>query len=100
MEYIINCFKNYANFNGRARRKEYWSFFLFAFILGFIALLISEDLYSIVFLGLIMPSISVAARRMHDVGESGWMQLIPFYNLYLFCKDSDPSDNKYGPKVK
>tara|TARA_B110000196_G_scaffold200964_1_gene172099 strand:+ start:831 stop:1133 length:303 start_codon:yes stop_codon:yes gene_type:complete len=100
MEHIINCFKNYANFDGRARRKEYWFFVLFTFICLNVLSLINETLYLIGFLGLLLPSINVASRRMHDIGESGWMQLVPFYGLYLLCKDSEPSDNKYGPKVK
>jgi uncharacterized membrane protein YhaH (DUF805 family) len=100
MEHIINCFKNYANFDGRARRKEFWFFLLFQIICMTVFSLINETLYLIGSLGLLLPSINVASRRMHDIGESGWMQLVPFYNLYLYCKDSEPSDNKYGPKVK
>ena len=97
---VKSCFKNYANFNGRARRKEFWFFFLFQFILLTVVASINDTLYLIVFLGLLLPSVNVASRRMHDVGESGWMQMIPIYNFYLLCKDSEPLDNKYGPKVK
>lgn len=100
-------FENYANFNGRARRKEYWMFFLvnviIAFILGFVAGLISPKLvmianvYSLVVL---IPGIAVAIRRMHDVGKSGWFVLIPIYNLILACTEGEKGSNVYGADPK
>jgi uncharacterized membrane protein YhaH (DUF805 family) len=95
--------ENYANFNGRARRKEYWMFFLvnliIGFILGFVAGLISPSLTiigNIYSLAVLVPGIAVAIRRMHDVDKSGWFILIPFYNIYLACQDGTTGPNQYG----
>ncbi len=108
---VKKCISNYANFNGRARRSEYWWFFLFSFILRIISMLIdisilntSPDgigvLSTIVGLGLLIPSIAVAVRRVHDVGKSGWFILIPIYNLVLFCTNGDAGTNEYGSDPK
>jgi len=97
-------FENYANFNGRARRSEYWYFILANTIISVILnnllpLVITPKL---AFLGIIyslvvlIPSIAVLVRRMHDTGRSGWYCLIPFYNLILACTDSDEGTNEYG----
>lgn len=93
MEYIINYFKNYTNFDGRARRKELWFFYLFCFIAGFVSATMNKTLSSIVFWVLFLPQIAVASRRIHDVGKSGWFQLIPIYNIVLYCTNSEPLDN-------
>ena len=100
-------FENYANFDGRARRKEYWMFFLvniiISFALGFILGLISPALglaANVYSLAVLIPSIAVAIRRMHDVGKSGWYILIPIYNLILACTEGDKGPNEYGPDPK
>jgi uncharacterized membrane protein YhaH (DUF805 family) len=100
-------FGNYANFNGRARRKEYWMFILattlIRFVLGFIIGLISPDLVLIghlYSLAVLVPSISVAVRRMHDVGKSGWFLLLPIYSLILACKEGEIGPNQYGADPK
>lgn len=100
-------FENYANFEGRARRKEYWMFFLanmiISFALGFILGLISPSLglvANVYSLAVLVPSIAVAIRRMHDVGKSGWFILIPIYNLILACTEGDRGTNAYGPDPK
>ena len=105
MNYYIKVLQNYANFNGRARRSEYWYFVLFNFIisivLGFIAGAIGfELLVTLYSLAVLIPSIAVGVRRMHDVGKSGWFILIPIYNLVLACTDSLAGDNEYGPNPK
>lgn len=103
--------ENYANFNGRARRAEYWWFMLGNFILGIIAMIIDGVIgialmgpygpfYSILLLATIIPSIAVAVRRMHDVGKSGWFILIPIYNLILAFTEGDRGQNEYGPDSK
>ena len=106
--------ENYANFNGRARRKEYWMFFLvniiIAFVLGFIAGLISPKLViiaNIYSLAVLIPGIAVAVRRMHDVGKSGWFYLVAFipfvggiWILILFCTEGTQGPNQYGPDPK
>nr|WP_231372743.1 DUF805 domain-containing protein [Aureivirga sp. CE67] len=98
--------KEYANFNGRARRKEYWMFVLFNSIISVILTLIGfvaigndiiGNLYS---LAVLLPSLAVGVRRMHDVGKSGWFILIPIYNLILFCTDGDRGENEYGANPK
>ena len=107
-------FHNYANFKGRARRKEYWMFhlfyILFIVILGIFADFVDEAfafLVIIFMLAMIMPVISVTARRLHDVGKSGWLQLITLIPLIgaivllvFVCKDSDPLENEYGTSPK
>ena len=100
-------FENYANFDGRARRKEYLMFFLanfiisfgLAFVLGLISptLGLAANVYS---LAVLIPSIAVGVRRMHDVGKSGWFLLIPIYNLILACTEGDKGANEYGADPK
>ncbi|WP_431243399.1 DUF805 domain-containing protein [Flavobacterium sp. P21] len=99
--------ENYANFNGRARRREYWLFFLgniiIAFILSFVAALISPSLSiigNIYSLAVLIPGIAVAIRRMHDVGKSGWFILIPIYNFILACAEGEKGSNQYGSDPK
>jgi uncharacterized membrane protein YhaH (DUF805 family) len=105
MNYYLKVLQNYANFSGRARRKEYWMFVLFnfiaSFILGFIGGLLDfpllANLYS---LAILLPSIAVAVRRMHDVGKSGWYVLIPIYNFILCVTEGNNGENEYGPDPK
>lgn len=97
---------NYANFNGRARRKEYWFFMLFYYVLYFLfmGLTFINSYFAILNLilafGLLVPSIAVTIRRMHDSGKSGWFMLVPFYNLYLVFKAGDIGSNQYGEDPK
>jgi len=105
MNYYLKVLKQYADFNGRARRKEYWMFVLFNFIVGFLisitgGMMGAEILYTIYSLAVIIPSIAVGVRRMHDVGKSGWYLLIPIYNFILACTDGDSGDNEYGSNPK
>lgn len=107
MNYYLSVLKKYATFNGRARRSEYWYFFLFngviAFVLGFLEGLISIGtpiLSSIYSLAVLIPGIAVAIRRMHDVGKSGWFVLIPIYNLILACSNGEVGENEFGPDPK
>ena len=93
---------NYANFNGRARRKEYWFFMLFYYVLYFLffGLAYIASFFAIfnviMAFGLLVPSIAVSIRRMHDSGKSGWFMLVPFYNLYLALKARNIGTNQYG----
>jgi uncharacterized membrane protein YhaH (DUF805 family) len=97
---------NYANFNGRARRKEYWFFMLFYYVLYFLIMGLTflhtsfTYLNLILALGLLVPSFAVSIRRMHDSGKSGWFMLVPFYNLYLAVKAGDIGTNQYGEDPK
>ena len=109
---------NYANFKGRARRKEYWMFALSYFLLFILAMIVDSVFFGIdledpesvsvmpnlLMLALFIPSLSVAARRLHDIDKSVWWVLIcvipfigPIWFLLLLCKDSDPWGNQYGP---
>ncbi len=111
-EAIQSVFSNYASFSGRARRSEFWYFFLFnlivSLVLGLLGNRISFFSYisGLFSLAVLIPSIAVAIRRLHDTGKSGWfylLSLIPLVNLYviyLMCKDSEPGDNQYGPNPK
>tara|TARA_B100001113_G_C20918838_1_gene539152 strand:+ start:15 stop:344 length:330 start_codon:yes stop_codon:yes gene_type:complete len=105
MNWYLKVLKNYAVFNGRARRKEYWMFVLFntiiSFVIGFIGGASGLDFLSGVYsLIVFIPSIAVAIRRMHDVGKSGWFILIPIYNFILAVTAGDSGDNAYGSDPK
>ncbi len=71
-------------------------------ILAFIGVAINPEgdkrlgISNIYTLGILIPSFAVGARRMHDVGKSGWFQLIPIYNIILFVTEGDKGDNQYG----
>ena len=98
-------FENYANFEGRARRSEYWWFFLMSliisFIIGIIGGLIKLPLLGSAYsLAVFIPSIAVAIRRMHDIGKSGWYILIPIYNIVLLATEGNYGENEYGPDPK
>ena len=125
MEWYLKVVRdNYANFNGRASRQEYWMFILFNIVFGIVCMVADNILgtvftigegayamsmgygwiYIIYTLAIIIPSIAVGIRRLHDVGKSGWLLLLflipiigPIYMLILFCKVSDVGDNSYGP---
>lgn len=119
MEWYLKVLKQYADFKGRARRKEYWMYFLFnAIIVAILSLIdqftgtydpdLGSGLLSRVYsIAVLIPGVAVAARRLHDVGKSGWMLLIAFipilgliWLLVLFVTDSDQGSNKYGPNPK
>jgi uncharacterized membrane protein YhaH (DUF805 family) len=111
-EAVGTCFRKYFDFSGRARGSEYWYFFLFSFILGIVVTILDinlfgnnwEDygpLYIITTLGLFIPSISAATRRLHDSGKSGWWQLLYFtiigifLVLYWLIRKGDANKNSY-----
>lgn len=111
---VQTCFRKYADFNGRARRSEYWYFFLFCFAVLFAASLLTGSLGAgktsklvfIIELALAVPSIAASWRRLHDVGKSGWLTLLSLvpiaglYVIYLTVKDSQPGTNEFGPNPK
>ena len=105
MNYYLKVLLNYATFGGRARRSEYWYFILFntiiSFGLGFVGGLMQVNWISNIYtLAVLIPSIAVAVRRMHDVGKSGWFVLVPIYNLILACTNGVQGDNEYGADPK
>lgn len=109
---VIKALQPYFNFEGRARRSEYWWFVLANFcasiVLSFLGNLINFPwLTSILSLALLIPSLGLTARRLHDIGKSGWMMLISIIPivgailLIIWCaKDGDPQPNQYGPSTK
>lgn len=106
MKYYLIVLQNYVNFEGRARRKEYWMFVLFNLIfsysLAFLDLYVLKTgfLDLIYSLALLIPSIAVGVRRMHDVGKSGWYLLIPIYNFVLAVTEGEYGPNEYGQDPK
>ena len=105
MEWYIKVVRdNYSNFEGRASRQEYWMFILFnsifiialSFIEVFLFGLYSELLSNLYALAILVPSIAVGIRRMHDTGKSGWFLLIPFYNFILAVTQGESNSNIYG----
>jgi uncharacterized membrane protein YhaH (DUF805 family) len=127
MNYYINVLKNYATFGGRARRKEFWIFTFINLIFALFAMAIDRKLgtcfkmeigygvqtlpYGYIFalycLSTLVPTLALQVRRLHDVGKSGWFFFISFipiigsiWLLVLYCTDSDPVINAYGPNPK
>lgn len=105
MNYFFAVLTKYATFSGRARRSEYWYFALFSTIISIVLMIVDNILGvaiigSIYSLGVLLPSIAVGVRRMHDVNKSGWFLLIPLYNLYLLCIDGSRGENAYGEDPK
>ena len=113
MNWYFQAFKKYAEFEGRARRKEYWLFLLIhAFII--VAFFAIDTLVGTVavFTGIyalatLIPTLAVTVRRLHDTGRSGWWYFIAFVPciggivLFVFAVlDSDPNDNPYGANPK
>lgn len=113
MNWYIHCLKNYTNFQGRASRTEYWMFTLFQMLI-LIGLIVVDVMLSfsmkfglfqpIYALATLIPSFAVAARRLHDIGMSGWRQLImlvpligPLALIFFLAKSSQPEGNRFGP---
>ncbi|HZE38310.1 MAG TPA: DUF805 domain-containing protein [Stackebrandtia sp.] len=106
---IASGFRQYANFQGRATRSEYWWFQLFSILCyaALIALAISLRFPGLilVYFGLILPSLAVCVRRLHDTNRSGawwFISFVPFVGgiilLIFMCEGSDSFDNRYGPQ--
>jgi uncharacterized membrane protein YhaH (DUF805 family) len=115
LDYYLKVVRdNYANFNGRARRSEYWYFYLFNLIIS--AILEVVDYFigteigivgGIYSLAVFVPSLAVLVRRLHDTGKSGWYVLLVFFIIigwiWLFvltCTEGDHGPNEYGDDPK
>ena len=104
MDAVKTCFSKYADFNGRAKRPEYWWFALFGIVVSILLEFISSPASWAFSLATMLPSLAVGSRRLHDVNKSGWLQLlwlIPIlgwiYLIYLNAQLGDVGDNQYGP---
>ncbi|GAA1216796.1 DUF805 domain-containing protein [Pseudonocardia alaniniphila] len=119
MQWYAKVLRQYADFNGRARRTEYWMFTLVSVIVGLVLRLIDEVVFvgpglsTTGWLGLIysvaviVPTLAVGVRRLHDTGRSGWWLLIAVIPLIgaivlivFFALEGQRSSNAYGPDPK
>lgn len=112
IDWYFIALKKYATFQGRARRKEYWYFLLFSFVINVVLIMIDgamgtldEDtgmglLSSIYSIGIFLPSISAAVRRLHDTNHSGWWLWIPIVPFIFLVSDTKPENNEYGTPAK
>jgi len=120
MKWFILALKKYAVFTGRSRRKEFWMFALFSAIFAITAMIIdyvlgtttkgevSIGLFESVYnLAILIPSLAVTCRRLHDIGKSGWWILLVFaiiigwiILIIWHCRDSQVGENKYGVNPK
>ena len=129
---VRSGFSNYVTFSGRARRSEFWFWFLFAIIAGVVAAVLDSMLFpammdvqtdlgdgvasfsaqggpisALVSLGLFLPGLAVAVRRLHDVDRSGWWLLLAFIPLIgiivlivWWCTEGTRGPNRFGPDPK
>ena len=119
MDWYLKVLKNYVGFSGRARRKEYWMFTLFSVIFAVVAMILDNVLglaskeigygpiYGLYALAVLLPSLAVSVRRLHDTDRSGWwllIALIPFLGgivlLVFMVLEGNHSDNRFGPDPK
>lgn len=80
---ISSCFSKYATFSGRASRSEFWWFFLFQVLVSLAVSMVGETYSGLVSLALLLPALAVGARRLHDIGRSGWWQLLMLTGIGL-----------------
>ena len=98
---ISTCLSNYATFTGRAARSEFWWFFLFQILATMAAGMLGEKLSGLVGIALLLPSLAVGARRLHDIGKSGWWQLLMITGIgflvliYWWVQPTDADGSKY-----
>jgi uncharacterized membrane protein YhaH (DUF805 family) len=105
MKYYFTVLRKYANVEGRASRAEYWNFILFSYLISvaiaFVEIKLGTHFLSMTYLvAILLPSLAVSMRRMHDLGKYGCYALIPVYSLILACLPSQKGYNSYGPDPK
>ena len=107
-DWYVATLQKYVEFNGRARRKEYWIFTLVNVAISVILAVLGLDFISTLFgLAVLLPGLGVSVRRLHDLGKTGWWLLIAFIPLvglivliYFFVQEGDSGSNEYGPNPK
>jgi uncharacterized membrane protein YhaH (DUF805 family) len=81
---ISTCLSRYATFSGRASRPEFWWFFLFQILVSVAASMVGDTIAALASLALLLPALAVGTRRLHDIGKSGWWQLLMLTGVGLF----------------
>lgn len=119
MNWYLDVLKQYAVFNGRVRRREYWMFVLFNGIVAMVALIldnifgitIGEAKFGVIYLlfalAVLVPTIAITVRRLHDIGKNGWMVLLvlipvigALWLMVLLALEGSPAPNEYGRNPK
>ncbi len=113
MHWYVDVLKNYVGFSGRARRTEFWMFALISFVVATVLTIVENiismpgTLSSLYNLAVLLPSLAVAMRRLHDTGRSGFWLLLIFIPilgwlvlLIFYILEGTPGDNEYGPDPK
>ena len=120
MNWFLMALKNYVGFSGRSRRSEYWYFTLFYLVIAIVLSVLDGIVFGgsvdgkgtpvlsgLFMLAMLLPSIAVGIRRLHDTDRSGWwllMGLVPLVGVIVlivfFVQDSKPGDNRFGPNPK
>ncbi len=98
--YYVEAFQKYAEFQGRARRKEFWYFSLFNFVAAFVLTLFLGPIAGLYQLAVFLPATAIGVRRLHDTGRSGWWLLLPIVNIVFLAEDGARGDNRFGPDPK
>jgi uncharacterized membrane protein YhaH (DUF805 family) len=100
---VKTCLQKYADFNGRAARPEFWWFALFQIVVMIVLGMVHQMLSSLASLALLVPALAVGARRLHDIGKSGWFQLLGLIPLigwviliYWAAQPGQPESNQFG----
>ena len=103
VESIKTCFSKYADLDGRASRSEFWWWVLFVFLVSAATSVVSNIVSGLFSLGVLLPNIAVAARRLHDTDRSGWLQLVALIPLIgwilmiYWCVQEGKDPNRFGP---
>ncbi|GAA2771349.1 DUF805 domain-containing protein [Streptomyces showdoensis] len=113
MNWYLDVLKKYAVFTGRARRQEFWMFVLFNLLAAIVVVIIDAALgtypllYAIYGLGVLLPSLGVTVRRLHDTGRSGWwilIDLVPLVGaiilIVFLATEGEAQQNAHGPNPK
>ncbi|WP_321296358.1 DUF805 domain-containing protein [Marinifilum fragile] len=112
MNWYLKVLQQYAIFSGRAGRKEFWMFVLFNLVISIAASVIDSVMGTWGIIGgiyvllVLIPALAVSARRLHDIGKSGWMLLVGFipiigaiWLIVLWASEGQPGSNQYGQQV-